>query len=770
MKLGRKLFLSVGAILVCFAIFMYFLSYFLFKEDLDLVSQELKTIVSQEKLDIVRAQKLLVQKQLEEYEASISTVISLIKNSKEIQPLNSTEKKISLAALFEMMAKLLAFDPNINMIQVAEPLRDDTLGSNQEQHFYAIVNDDAPLYPFQAWPLTSDTSVIWLNNGMYPGMYPRMYLGISVGREYHSLLLFTPLQIWNYHAVKEHSTLSQKLTQARLALVDAFHIAAEEGFDSFEELLRTHLESKRSQMPSEKSDAPLPNSFEKLSPQTAVYRERIATFIQSLAPYFGQSLDFNLPTPIGIAELDLLGKPLALLSDQVFRTQKSFEIKEKKVTTQAGDNQIFFTQDTKDGHFYLASSLPLAQAELMIGMGIKSLIAHFALLADRLVILKIDHQIAAGATASGLELDKAQLTEFQNFTEKNAKDGMFYFLKLPYRVDTISLAPNWENFTVYLLTPKQKEQGLIGTLAGLKKAVSSRVTMHIVLILFGSLICALLILARISNRVTQPIDKLAKATLNVASGHYEDIDLPKPEGQKDEVSILTNSFKDMVNDLRDREKIRSVLNKVVSKEVAEEILKSTLHLGGEDRIITMLFSDIRGFTKLSENLAPQVVITMINTYMTKMSRIIETEGGCIDKYVGDEIMALYGAPVAHPDHALRAISSAILMVEKLRAWNKERSAEKRLPIEMGIGIHTGLVVVGNMGAEDRLNYTVLGSSVNLASRLCGVAKPMQILISESTLNEKNVKDSFHIEPLPAVSLKGFSEVINIYQINGFKWQ
>jgi adenylate cyclase len=185
----------------------------------------------------------------------------------------------------------------------------------------------------------------------------------------------------------------------------------------------------------------------------------------------------------------------------------------------------------------------------------------------------------------------------------------------------------------------------------------------------------------------------------------------------------------------------------------------------------MLFCDIRGFSTLTADLSPQKTIQLLNACMTKVSRVIEGEGGVIDKYVGDEVMALFGAPASHPDHALRAVSTGMLIVETLKKWNEARvKAGEQIIFEMGIGIHSGLVVAGNMGAEDRLNYTVLGSNVNLASRLCAVAKRNQLIISAATLAEPNVKESFYTRSLPPITLKGFVEPVQIYEITGFKWE
>ena len=151
--------------------------------------------------------------------------------------------------------------------------------------------------------------------------------------------------------------------------------------------------------------------------------------------------------------------------------------------------------------------------------------------------------------------------------------------------------------------------------------------------------------------------------------------------------------------------------------------------------------------------------------MTKISACIDRHGGCVDKYIGDEVMALFGAPVAKEDSALQAVHAALEIVAVLKAWNQERGAAGQPSVEMGIGIHTGTMLVGNMGAENRLNYTVIGSNVNLAARICSAAKGMQILISGDTLQEHGVKEAFSIEEMSPITLKGFSLPIALYQIS-----
>lgn len=270
--------------------------------------------------------------------------------------------------------------------------------------------------------------------------------------------------------------------------------------------------------------------------------------------------------------------------------------------------------------------------------------------------------------------------------------------------------------------------------------------------------------------VITPLIKLSEATDPIMKGKYDEAEIPIVGRRQDELAKLTRSFDHMVQGLKERENIRAVLDKVVSREVADEILKNRIQLGGEDRVVTMLFSDIRGFTALTEQFSPQKTISLLNLYMTRMSRVIESEGGLIDKYVGDEIMALFGAPVFHAEHALRALSAGMLMIETINLMNAERKQQGEPLFEMGIGIHTGLVVAGNMGAEDRLNYTVLGRNVNLAARLCDVAKAGQLLISEHTLREPSIQSSFIVKQLDPITLKGFLDPVRVYEVVGFRWE
>jgi len=316
---------------------------------------------------------------------------------------------------------------------------------------------------------------------------------------------------------------------------------------------------------------------------------------------------------------------------------------------------------------------------------------------------------------------------------------------------------------------EQIEDKLFTIFERLEGELANRILWQNFFIGFVFLCVILICIWWIRNKLIKPIEQFADSAALIAEGKYEAIELPDRKKCYYEIALLVTAFERMVSGIKDREMLRGVLDKVVSKEIATEILKEQLHLGGEDRVVTMLFSDVRDFTKLTENLPPQKTIEILNLYMTAMSQVIEGEGGIIDKYVGDEIMAIYGAPVYHPNHALRALSTGMLMIETLKQFNQERKKRGEPVFEMGIGIHTGLVVVGNMGTEERLNYTVLGRNVNLAARLCQAAGPGQLIISEFTLKEPEVRDSFMVKELEPISLKGFADPVKVFEIIGFQW-
>jgi adenylate cyclase len=212
--------------------------------------------------------------------------------------------------------------------------------------------------------------------------------------------------------------------------------------------------------------------------------------------------------------------------------------------------------------------------------------------------------------------------------------------------------------------------------------------------------------------------------------------------------------------------LKNAFSSYLSADLLNQLIKNpeALALGGEKKELTILFSDIRGFTTISESMDPVSLIKLLNRYFTPMTDAVLENGGMLDKYIGDAVMAFFNAPVDVTNHADATCKTALQMIERLEMLNHELSAEGINPIHIGIGINTDDVVVGNMGSNTRFNYTVIGDGVNLASRVEGLTKNygVNILITEFTVT--HLKESFLIRPIEPVKVKGKDEAVLLYEL------
>ena len=287
---------------------------------------------------------------------------------------------------------------------------------------------------------------------------------------------------------------------------------------------------------------------------------------------------------------------------------------------------------------------------------------------------------------------------------------------------------------------------------------------YLILAIVGLLVSAALG-TWIARGVSKPVLRLAEGARKIREGDYTH---RVRMNQADEMGLLAASFNHMSEGLAERDQVRDLLGKVVSPAVAAELLRKDVTLGGEEREVTILFSDLRNFTTMCEALSPQKMLGILNHYFTRMSAIVETHGGVVDKYVGDAMMALFGAPLVNPEDADRAMETALEMCDALDELNRQWHAEGRPTIGLGIGIHTDIVVAGNMGSQTRLNYTVIGDGVNLASRLQGLTKTPEyatrIIISRTTLAK--AKGRYQTRRLGEVAVKGKQKSTEIYALLG----
>lgn len=293
------------------------------------------------------------------------------------------------------------------------------------------------------------------------------------------------------------------------------------------------------------------------------------------------------------------------------------------------------------------------------------------------------------------------------------------------------------------------------------RKMRQRVSLLTLVVLAVGGICAYLL----ASFFVRPVNALVAGVRAIGRGNLDQkIELTRT----DELGLLTSSFNEMAASLREKEFIKSTFERYVSGPLARDILsnRESIKLGGEEKEVTVLFTDIRGFTALAEQLPPAKMLELLNNYFERMIRVIIRHEGMVDKFMGDSVMALFGAPLSLGDDPLRAVRCALEMQQELEKLNREHLARGELPFEMGIGINTGPVVAGNIGSSIRMEYTVIGDNVNIAARLQGIARSGEILMSEQTRNQvgKRVK----ARAMEQVMLKGKNIPIGVYRVEGLE--
>ena len=259
----------------------------------------------------------------------------------------------------------------------------------------------------------------------------------------------------------------------------------------------------------------------------------------------------------------------------------------------------------------------------------------------------------------------------------------------------------------------------------------------------------------ISLGLFKPVRRLYKATMRLREGDY---DVRIPVRSNDEFGKLATAFNETAEELSLKEKYRDVLNKVTDKYVADRMISGDVALGGETHGMTVLFCDMRKYTEITQHMSPEEAVLMLNEHMTAMTRVVHEHDGLVDKFVGDMIMAVFGATGSDPTAPERAVACARAMIAERKVLNMMSGRE----INVGVGVATGEMLAGFMGSEDRLNFTVIGQGANLASRLCTVAGPMDILVDEATCEA--AREGRSAEPLPPMGIKGFSDLQAVYRL------
>ncbi|EHQ07428.1 adenylate/guanylate cyclase domain-containing protein [Leptonema illini] len=263
----------------------------------------------------------------------------------------------------------------------------------------------------------------------------------------------------------------------------------------------------------------------------------------------------------------------------------------------------------------------------------------------------------------------------------------------------------------------------------------------------------------ISGSVARPILQVADASRRVGEG---DLNVRLDIRSHDELGILADQFNHMVDELKEKLHMSKFVSGSTVKMIKASRGESEMKLGGSRQDSAFFFSDVRGFTAWSEKTTPENVVTVLNEYLDLQTQIIKRFGGDIDKYVGDEIMAVFTGD----DKEDRCLQAAVAVIDELKRYNDERVARKETALNVGIGCHCGEVVVGNMGSHDRMDFTAIGDVVNLSARLCSAAEALQIVTTKHMLGL--TKTPFRLRELEPIKVKGKEKPIEIVGIVGLE--
>jgi adenylate cyclase len=269
-----------------------------------------------------------------------------------------------------------------------------------------------------------------------------------------------------------------------------------------------------------------------------------------------------------------------------------------------------------------------------------------------------------------------------------------------------------------------------------------------------------------SHSISRNIEKLTEFAHRIAEGDFL-VNVSAEIKSKDELGILANAFDDMTVGLLERDKIKGMFTKFHGTTITQELLNQEDVKKGNRCEAVVFFSDIRGFTDFSNDKSPEEVVAMLNSYFEVMVDVIIRHGGVVDKFVGDAIMAIWGAPNGSPDDAKMAVLACLEMRKELERLNTERISNGEKPLMIGMGLHAGPVVAGTVGSNDRLEYTVIGDTVNTASRIESATKSFgtDLLVSEAVV--KKLDEEFLVELAGHTKVKGKNKTLALAKVNGY---
>jgi adenylate cyclase len=260
----------------------------------------------------------------------------------------------------------------------------------------------------------------------------------------------------------------------------------------------------------------------------------------------------------------------------------------------------------------------------------------------------------------------------------------------------------------------------------------------------------------LAQRITRPIDDLMHMSREIQQGNYR---VRMSERRNDELGVLMQSLNDMSEGLLRKEQVEQVFSRYVSPQVANRVLSDLqkmehVSLGGRHVNASVIFADIVGFTALSEKLGPQETSNLLNIYFSHIAQAVAFCHGHVDKYMGDCAMIVFGVPEERDDHTVMAISAAWMIQQLVAQLNQQRQREKKVTVEFRIGVNSGMMLAGNMGSAQRMDYTVVGDAVNLASRLSHAGEPGEVILIEEMLAIPALDHHFAFDKHSTIRLRG----------------
>lgn len=416
------------------------------------------------------------------------------------------------------------------------------------------------------------------------------------------------------------------------------------------------------------------------------------------------------------------------------------------------------TQQINDMGSAIAAQFANSASEMVLsgdGLGLQTLVAN---LSDKqqvigaIIISDQSEVLASNGTTPELDLinehiiDKQQATSFEWDRQQQAKDLLVCFTS-PIRF-------------------KELVAGQVVVTFSKQRMLQSLEESRFVILMITALmtLIAIFLAFVMSRHLSKPIHNLVDASKAIGKGNYQ---YRLNERRNDEIGELAIAFNLMAHGLLQKTQVEDAFSRYVSSNVAKKIMENLdeVQLGGKHVRASVLFADIVGFTAISEKLPPDEITNILNEYFSHISNIAQLHGGHIDKFMGDCAMVVFGVPDFTVDHSFQAISCAVMIQQAVAQLNKSRSKQNKIPIHFKIGVNTGTMIAGNLGSSDRMEYTVIGDPVNLASRLASIAESDQIIVLEEFYNHASIQPKVIASQHEIIRVRGKTDAVSTWIID-----